>query len=581
MMDWKATDPQALQATPTSAQESDASRTSEAGTSLSLQTETPAPIARFAYGIPLLGGNDRGIGKGSPVEKNAGRTEAAALVTTSEQVMPSPPGSLELHPAVTADIWQRLSRLVAAPARFDGLWPFVMPVASLALFVSIVQGSGWLMLPWALLLAAGFKVNSVNSAQEYARHALNMAPFDLRWVGPLTQALNSPHPRVRGVAAQMLTHLLPHLHPAANHLLNAQQRAYLNQSLFRNRRRDAELNKAILTAWAVIGDAEAIPYIERITHNWAYSAGQKEVRDMARKCLPRLEQRLAEEHAALMMGRNSPEQIAASAAFAQAELSASTQAAIANVDAQLDKLREERRKHSNPGMRLGFLIASWVFIVPYTAYMACVYFFGQGGDWHLGLLWTFLALCATQLHRLALSNKQSEAAKQLAQTDDIRAVGPLTEALEWPDASIQRTAADGLTRLLPRLTASDANLLNSKHRVTLYKLLRMRNAGANERLLLSILRALQQVGDEAAIPVVERLSNAHAYTQRQRNVKQMATDTLPLLQSTARNVGSSAMLLRASSANETPSDLLLRGAMASPEEAPQQLLRASAVDEGA
>ena len=566
-------------------QEAEASGTAGAGASLSLQMEMPSPLLLTEYGLNEYGApysrlSVMGDADGYSVEESARQSEGGALAATSEQVVSPAPGSLELHPAITADIWQRLSRLVAAPARFDGAWPFVIPVASLALFVSIVQGNGWLMLPWALLLATGFKINSVHNAQEHARDALNMAPFDLRWVGPLAQALNSPHPRVRGVAAQMLTHLLPHLNSAANHLLNTQQRASLNQSLFRNRRRDAELNKAILTAWANIGDAETIPYIERLVQRRAYSAGRKEVRDAARACLPRLEQRLAEEHIARTTGKSGSERSGQPDTFAQAELSASTQAAIANVDAQLEKLREERRRHSNPGMRIGFLIASWVFIVPFTLYMTCLNFFVAGGSWIHGVIWALLTLCATQLHRLALSNTQSEAARRLAETDDIRAVGPLTEALEWPDASIQRTAADGLTRLLPRLSASDANLLNSKHRAALYKLLRIRNAGANERLLLSILRALQQVGDEAAIPVVQRLSEARAYTQRQRNVKQVAIDTLPLLEVTARNQGASAMLLRASTAHDTPSDLLLRGAMASPETAPQQLLRASATDEG-
>ncbi len=44
--------------------------------------------------------------------------------------------------------------------------------------------------------------------------------------------------------------------------------------------------------------------------------------------------------------------------------------------------------------------------------------------------------------------------------DDARGVGRLAEALEWPDHDIQLVAARALTRLLPRLQATDAGLLD-------------------------------------------------------------------------------------------------------------------------
>ena len=128
----------------------------------------------------------------------------------------------------------------------------------------------------------------------------------------------------------------------------------------------------------------------------------------------------------------------------------------------------------------------------------------------------------------------------------------------------------------PGLTASDGNLLNATQRANLYGMLRMRYVRSHYALVEAILKALQQVGDEAAVPVVERLAKAHAYTPSQNRIKQLAQDTLPLLETSARNQGASAMLLRASSQNDTPSGLLLRGAMATTEDAPQQLLRASA-----
>ena len=569
-MDWNDTDPQLLRANPPPG---------EPG-----QTDTPAPIA-LASDFAQSGDAARPAKIPLQAQSEAQAAPFAgfppALMAAAAPPPPAVPFAPEGLDAAGADIWQRLSLLVRTPARMDGLWPLLAPFAALCLLVSVATGEWWMTLAWSITLFAGVKINMAHTSRENARDALNMAPLDLRWVGPLAQALHSPHPRVRGVAQQLLIHLLPHLRAGDAGLLNTQQRDYLNQKLALNRRRDHALNKAILAAWVNVGDAASVSYVERLTVAWAWSAGQQQVRETARQALPLLEQRLQAEHDARMQTAQMTQNVGFGVPFAPPPLSANSQAAIADVDAQLDKLREERRKHSKPGMRLAFLLASWVFIVPYTAVMAYTYLFTVHGGWKLGLMWAFLCLLATQLHRFSLSNKQTEAARKLAQTDDIRAVGPLAEALEWPDASIKFTAATGLIRLLPRLTASDGNLLNAAQRANLYGMLRMRYVHSHYPLVEAILKALQQVGDEAAIPVVERLEKAHAYTTNQKRIKQLASDTLPLLATSARNQGASAMLLRASSAQDTPSDLLLRGAMANNEDAPQQLLRASSTQNDA
>ena len=73
------------------------------------------------------------------------------------------------------------------------LWPFLTFVASIGLLVSLVATNFWMLLPWMLMLGASLKINRAHAAKEHARDALNMAPLDLRWVGPLSQAINSPH----------------------------------------------------------------------------------------------------------------------------------------------------------------------------------------------------------------------------------------------------------------------------------------------------------------------------------------------------------------------------------------------------
>ncbi len=573
-MDWKEIDPHSLRVSPPAHAEQ-------------TPAETAVPRAAEASFLPNApaeaGGSAAPFGQGinAPLPSlfaplNMPQMPPEGLLSHLGGTLPAPddpraPAALD---AASADIWQRLSLLVRTPSRADGAWFLLAPLSSLPMLVTLMMGEWWQTLAWGLALMAGIKIYHARQAGEHAQAALNMAPLDLRWVGPLAQALHSPNPRVRGVAQSLLTHLLPHLRAGDAALLNTQQRAYLNHKLARNRKRDADLNKAILAAWVNVGDAEAISHVERLTGAWAWSAPQQQVREAARQALPLLERRLQDEYNARMQAAQTAQSLQMGELYVPPALSATSQAAIANVDSQLEQLRDERRKHSNPGMRLGFLLASWVFIVPYTAAMAMLCF--KNGPWQLGYMWAFLCFLATQMHRFSLSSRQTEAARALSQTDDIRAVGPLSEALDWPDASIKFIAATGLVRLLPGLNASDANLLNAKQRAGLYSMLRMRNVHSHYGLLEAILRALQQVGDEAAIPVVERLEKAHAYTSNQKRIKQLAHDTLPLLTTSARNQGASAMLLRASSQNDAPSDLLLRGAMANNEDAPQQLLRASA-----
>ena len=104
----------------------------------------------------------------------------------------------------------------------------------------------------------------------------------------------------------------------------------------------------------------------------------------------------------------------------------------------------------------------------------------------------------------------SQMASQRAQTsvlaisrfDDVRAIGPLAEALEFPDRDIRPIVRKALIHLLPRLKASDAALLNAGQRACLNRAL----WGGNTELTLAILKAWEQVGDADAIPDVEQLA---------------------------------------------------------------------------
>jgi hypothetical protein len=332
---------------------------------------------------------------------------------------------------------------------------------------------------------------------------------------------------------------------------------------------ETTLTLAILDTVEQVGNAEAIPYVERLSYAMISSAERKRVSAVAKAVLPRLRIRLQREAEAArqIVGAEADEEKLV------ADVTPQTRWAVTQVESQLKLLDQEKKRHQQPGMRLGFLIASWCVIVPYTATQ--VWLSLTQGSWLGALIWSLLTIFGTQLHRFCLSPKQTEAARKLAMHDDVRGVGPLAEALDWPDSDIQMVAARALTRLLPRMQATDANLLNSGQRANLYRKLHPYQTGQQTDLQLAILKALEQIGDEAAVPHVRRLAGSFGLTSRQKQVKQAAIDCLPYLNARAAQLRVSQTLLRASSATGTSADMLLRpveNAVAAPAE---QLLRAT------
>ena len=483
-----------------------------------------------------------------------------------------------LTPAIAADIGMRLARLAREPMQNGSLWPFAAPLAATATLGFFLAGGLFLteatipMLVSGLVFALSRQLNRERADRSHALDALALAPFDIRWTGPMIQSLASPYPRIRGVAAQTLRVLLPLLEPQSAALLLPAHRSFLNHKLLQNRRRDLALNLATLKAWERVGQAEDVPYVEGVAVGRALRPHQRELRRAARACLESLEARLEQEQAA-RQGQALSRSQSSIGPQETAEITPAMRQAAIEVDAQLALLDKESKKHKQPGMRTGFLMASWGIIVPYTAWQVTQGIALHSLKWTL--CWTLATLFATQLHRFALSGKQSEAARALAKYDDVRGVGKLAEALEWPEASVQHEAEVALTRLLPRMKASDAGLLDTKQRGNLYGMLKMRHARGHGSFLLAVLDALEQIGDDTAIPIVERLAKSAAYTKMQKRVQQRAMDCLPALRVRATDQNANMTLLRASSVSETPADLLLRGAMMSANDAPEQLLRAS------
>jgi hypothetical protein len=116
----------------------------------------------------------------------------------------------------------------------------------------------------------------------------------------------------------------------------------------------------------------------------------------------------------------------------------------------------------------------------------------------LTLLWTLLA-CAAR--NTAVSNTEEAATLALMRFDDVRAVGPLVDALDF--RVVGALAATALIRLLPRLTVTDAELLSPAQRARLNKAMQRDNTD----LTLAILKAYTRVGDATAVVEVQKLAN--------------------------------------------------------------------------
>jgi hypothetical protein len=395
-------------------------------------------------------------------------------------------------------------------------------------------------------------------------------------IGKLIDALVFPDRHIRNAASRSLILRLPRLRPEEAALLDDFQRDSLYRRLNRiHAFHHPDLTIAILKAIENIGDAGALLYVERLAEGRAWTGGMRRVQEAARWCLPALEAHIAGRE------ETGPDSVP-SPALSSAESSENAETetltpemryAAEQVQSLLQQLEEERRTHRQPAMRVAFLIGSWLIIVPYTATQ--LYVTAMERNWPVAAIWGLLFAFSTQMHRFVLSPKQSEAALKLARYDDVRAVGPLAEVLEWPNAEMRDVAADALTSLLPRLRASDVSLLNAQQRACLYRKLTPGHARSHLDLQIAILKALQQVGDDAAVRPVERLANMFAVTQRQRYLKQAAEECLLFLRERADLTRASQTLLRASSRVTTSPDLLLRAATDGPETPQEQLLRAS------
>ena len=441
--------------------------------------------------------------------------------------------------------------------------------------------------------------------------ALTLQEYDKRWIGPLFEALSWPNRRIRQIVRLKLLNLLPLLTESDALTLSHKHLSAIYAIL--DEPRDTDLKLAILKAIPLSGDANAIPVVEKLTTTRTVTLGGYRMRRAALVCLPLLREfvrrnrRDAADPAATVQGAaldgqpplvtqfqqhsvGMPDRVSHLSSFPATSVSpiiekGSTDPALLpdtmampfQKNSTLVKLGAEREKVARPAMRSAFLVADWLFIVPYGLFQTVHSFASH--QLLAATVWTAFTAGATQLYRVSLSSKRVAMMRKQAQQRDINAVGLLSEALAWPEQDLQYESASALTVLLPLLKANHASLLSAPQRECLHQVLALRNARTQSDLMVAILKAFQQVGDTAAIPYVEQLANASPRSQQERKVVLEAQECLPYLRLCAGNNTASHSLLRASSMSDTAaSDNLLRPARERPETRPEQLLRPSEDD---
>lgn len=204
------------------------------------------------------------------------------------------------------------------------------------------------------------------------------------------------------------------------------------------------------------------------------------------------------------------------------------------------------------------------------------------GEWMLldNLLSAILSFASIfSLFAFYAANKnEKRAALQAAQYDDVRFVGPFLEAMHFQDTKLKNSVTERLTTLLPRIKASDSDLLNADQRFCLYKSLFANvKPKPNKPYLLAALGAIAQIGDDKALPFVEPFYLEGMIAVTGQEVFEAAYECRTTLKERAEADRKNNLLLRPAATSCDP-EVLLKPVGAPQEADAVQLLRASTRD---
>jgi len=175
------------------------------------------------------------------------------------------------------------------------------------------------------------------------------------------------------------------------------------------------------------------------------------------------------------------------------------------------------------------------------------------------------------------SAARKKAMMRLTNLEDVRAVGPLADALAFTKNDWISQVEAALSSLLPLLRANDAPLLNTQQRTNLHRAL----SGKRKDLCLrlAILRAFEQVGDSRDVAAVEHLTSAKSRSENYA-VYEAAVECMPYLHANIEREQANKTLLRPSDGLSATPDTLLRAAHAGTTTPAEQLLRISSRHDG-
>jgi hypothetical protein len=249
----------------------------------------------------------------------------------------------------------------------------------------------------------------------------------------------------------------------------------------------------------------------------------------------------------------------------------------AEADAVLARLSVEakkRKRRRRITTAVGIAYAA-IFLALFLGWLGHGYFTGRWAHfpWQMFQSFQFVGIFGGAA---AASRFQKNATAVLAQFDDPRYVGPLAEALEYGDKNTASLARSALTRLLPALRPDQGELLNDDQRAVLGRALFSNDS--QQPLVLAIVKALEQVGDERDCAAVKRLAGGEGALGKHATVREAAAACLPYVEQRAEQNRAASTLLRAATSSGGVEELL-RPAQGAPTDDAALLLRAESVPE--
>jgi hypothetical protein len=156
---------------------------------------------------------------------------------------------------------------------------------------------------------------------------------------------------------------------------------------------------------------------------------------------------------------------------------------------------------------------------------------------------------------------------------DARGVGALIERWSVSLGADSKAMSGLLIAALYRIKTSDASLLTRAHRSILNEGLRAPEFDRNAELLVAVLCAYSQVGDETSLPAIEDLARHEGEPGPEHRVREAARNCLAELRPRLERQRPGKELLRASGETTAPEILLRAADGAAPRSQPSEMLR--------